>query len=124
MDKEKGMFILTQRFVIEEFLTQAANLQLSRLKTAIEIINRVDISRFPLIVSRIAKKVHLKGDEQQAFSKTEQKQLEVVLGLSAADVSSLLESTAFILEQAAYASFVKSRRKFIFLITIIQLLCG
>lgn len=66
----------------------------------------MDAARFPLIVSRIAKKVHLKAE--QAFSKAEQKQLEVVLGLSAADISSLLESTAFILEQAAYVALDSS----------------
>lgn len=113
MDKEKGMFILTQRYAWHRFdFSQVIlrSLEILRLKSAIDIINRVDASRFPLIVSRIAKKVHLKDD--QAFSKAEQKQLEVVLGLSPADVSALLESTAFILEQAAYVEFPNTKKYF------------
>ncbi|XP_068694296.1 COMM domain-containing protein 10-like [Montipora foliosa] len=72
----------------------------SRLKRAVQLINSLDKAKFPLLLSRIIQKLHLRDD--RAFSEEEEEKLQIALGLESDDLHIVLETCAFILEQAAY----------------------
>jgi len=72
----------------------------TRFKNAISEINEIDKSRFPLLLTRVAKKTGIKMEK--IFSQQEEAQLQEVLKLSSADLSVVLEACTFIFEQAAY----------------------
>lgn len=72
----------------------------SRLKKAVELINSLDTAKFPLLLSRIIQKLHLR--EERAFSEDEEEKLQAALALEPDDLHIVLETSAFILEQAAY----------------------
>ncbi|CAH3033523.1 unnamed protein product [Pocillopora meandrina] len=71
-----------------------------RLKKAVELINGLDTAKFRLLLSRIVQKLHLR--DERAFSEEEEIKLQVALELEANDLHVVLETAAFILEQAAY----------------------
>jgi len=70
------------------------------LKKAVQLINSLDTAKFPLLLSRIVQKLHLR--DERAFSEDEEEKLQVSLGLESDDLHIVLETCAFILEQAAY----------------------
>ncbi|XP_071793859.1 COMM domain-containing protein 10-like [Asterias amurensis] len=70
------------------------------IKKAVELINNIDAAKFPRLLSRILQKLHLR--DEHSFSEEEQEKLQVALGLEGNDLQLVLETTAFILEQAAY----------------------
>jgi hypothetical protein len=72
------------------------------LKRAVDIINNLEASKFPLLLSRITQAMHTAVPNEKAFSSEEEEKLQVSLGLEKSDVKLLLESTTFIIEQAAY----------------------
>ncbi|XP_031564732.1 COMM domain-containing protein 10-like isoform X1 [Actinia tenebrosa] len=72
----------------------------ARLKKAVSLINDLDASRFPLLLNRIIQKLHLK--DERAFSDEEENKLQSGLSLDVDDLHIVLETSAFILEQAAY----------------------
>ncbi|GFG31055.1 hypothetical protein Cfor_11439 [Coptotermes formosanus] len=72
------------------------------LKRAVDIINNLDASKFPLLLSRITQAMQTAVPNEKAFSSEEEEKLQVSLGLEKSDVNLLLESTTFIIEQAAY----------------------
>ncbi|KDR13576.1 COMM domain-containing protein 10-like [Zootermopsis nevadensis] len=72
------------------------------LKRAANIINGLDTSKFPLLLSRISQSLQAGAINEKAFNNEEEEKLEVSLGLEKSDLKLLLESTTFILEQAAY----------------------
>eukprot|EP01111_Echinosteliopsis_oligospora_P001816 TRINITY_DN1265_c0_g1_i1.p1 TRINITY_DN1265_c0_g1~~TRINITY_DN1265_c0_g1_i1.p1 ORF type:complete len:208 (+),score=47.38 TRINITY_DN1265_c0_g1_i1:214-837(+) len=74
----------------------------SRLKTAISIINNVNVARLPLLLSRVIRNLHNKNEK--VFTEAEEAQLQNVIHLSSAELNNLLEVCAFIYEQAAYYS--------------------
>ncbi|RMX38960.1 COMM domain-containing protein 10 [Pocillopora verrucosa] len=71
-----------------------------RLKKAVELINGLDTAKFRLLLSRIVQKLHLR--DERAFSEEEEIKLQGALELEANDLHVVLETAAFILEQAAY----------------------
>ncbi|XP_077989449.1 COMM domain-containing protein 10-like [Glandiceps talaboti] len=73
-----------------------------RIKKAVSLINEVDASKFPRILSRILQKLHLR--DERSFTEDEEEKLQSALGLESDDVHLVLETIAFILEQAAYHS--------------------
>lgn len=70
------------------------------LKKAVELINGLDTAKFRLLLSRIVQKLHLR--DERAFSEEEEIKLQGALELEANDLHVVLETAAFILEQAAY----------------------
>ncbi|XP_076350467.1 COMM domain-containing protein 10-like isoform X1 [Tachypleus tridentatus] len=72
----------------------------SRLTHAIELVNGLDDSKFPLLLSRILQKIHLKDEE--TFTPEEESKLQVSLSLDKLELKFVLECLSFILEQAAY----------------------
>ena len=76
-----------------------------RLQRAINIVNSLDESKFPLLLSRITQAMQVGATNEKAFSNEEEEKLQVSLGLEKEDLKLLLESTTFIIEQV---SFVKS----------------
>ncbi|XP_013789053.1 COMM domain-containing protein 10-like [Limulus polyphemus] len=72
----------------------------SRLTQAVELVNGLDDSKFPLLLSRILQKIHLKDEE--TFTPEEESKLQVSLSLDKLELKFVLECLSFILEQAAY----------------------
>lgn len=69
------------------------------MKRAANIINGLDTSKFPLLLSRISQSLQAGAINEKAFNNEEEEKLEVSLGLEKSDLKLLLESTTFILEQ-------------------------
>ncbi|RUS74080.1 hypothetical protein EGW08_018158 [Elysia chlorotica] len=70
------------------------------IKKAVMLINDMDVNRFPLLLSRILQKLHLK--EERTFSEEEEEKLQAAFGFSSNDLDLVLETLEFILQQAAY----------------------
>ncbi|KAK3799074.1 hypothetical protein RRG08_051355 [Elysia crispata] len=70
------------------------------IKKAVMLINDMDVNRFPLLLSRILQKLHLK--EERTFSEEEEEKLQTAFGFSSNDLDLVLETLEFILQQAAY----------------------
>lgn len=64
------------------------------------MINSLDQGKFPLLLSRILQKLHLK--DERTFSKDEEDKLQATLGISAQDLELLLQTLEFFIQQAAY----------------------
>ncbi|XP_043915097.1 COMM domain-containing protein 10 [Protopterus annectens] len=72
------------------------------IKQAITLINLIDTSKFPRLLSRILQKLHLKAE--RSFSEQEEEKLQAALSLEKKDLQLVLETISFILEQAVYHS--------------------
>lgn len=70
------------------------------IKRAVDKINRIESPKYARILSRILQKIHLK--DERPFSEEEEEKLQGVLDLDSPDVTLVLETTSFIVEQAAY----------------------
>ncbi|XP_034026525.1 COMM domain-containing protein 10 [Thalassophryne amazonica] len=70
------------------------------IKEAVTFINTIDVNKLSRLISRILQKLHLKGE--RTFSEEEEQKLQAALSLEKATLSLVLETTAFILEQAVY----------------------
>lgn len=70
------------------------------VKRAVTLINAMDQNKFPRLLSRVIQKLHLK--DERAFSAEEEQKLQIALELDIKDLDLVLDTTAFILEQAAY----------------------
>uniref|UniRef100_A0A8C4QP92 COMM domain containing 10 n=1 Tax=Eptatretus burgeri TaxID=7764 RepID=A0A8C4QP92_EPTBU len=71
-----------------------------RIKEAVGIANGVDEGKFPRILSRILQKLHLK--DERPFSVEEEQKLQIALDLDSSHLSLLLETLAFLFEQAVF----------------------
>jgi hypothetical protein len=71
------------------------------LKKAVDIINSLDASKFPLLLNRITQAMQTGTNNEKAFSVEEEEKLQVSLGLQQSDLKLLLESTTFIIEQVS-----------------------
>ncbi|XP_035666460.1 COMM domain-containing protein 10-like [Branchiostoma floridae] len=74
----------------------------ANIKKAVSLINQLDAAKFPRLLQRILQKLHLRDD--RSFSEEEEEMLQQALGLQGGDLQLVLETTAFVLEQAAYHS--------------------
>ncbi|XP_012782867.2 COMM domain-containing protein 10 [Ochotona princeps] len=72
------------------------------MKKAVTLINAIDIGRFPRLLTRILQKLHLKAES--SFSEEEEEKLQAAFSLEKQDLHLILETVAFILEQAVYHS--------------------
>lgn len=70
------------------------------IKEAVTHINTIDVIKFSRLISRIIQKLHLKGE--RTFSEEEEQKLQAALSLDKQALSLVLETSAFILEQAVY----------------------
>ncbi|XP_032371531.1 COMM domain-containing protein 10 [Etheostoma spectabile] len=70
------------------------------IKEAVTFINAIDENKFSRLISRIVQKLHLKGE--RTFSEEEEEKLQTALLLDKRALSLVLETAAFILEQAVY----------------------
>lgn len=70
------------------------------IKEAVTFINAIDVNKFSRLISRIIQKLHLKGE--RTFSEEEEQKLEAALSLDKQALNLVLETAAFILEQAVY----------------------
>ncbi|XP_064608939.1 COMM domain-containing protein 10-like [Liolophura sinensis] len=70
------------------------------IKKAVSIINEIDPPKFPLLLSRILQKLHLKDDS--SFTEDEEEKLQSTFKLPASDLQLLIEALEFFLQQAAY----------------------
>eukprot|EP00002_Diphylleia_rotans_P002600 TRINITY_DN11649_c0_g1_i1.p1 TRINITY_DN11649_c0_g1~~TRINITY_DN11649_c0_g1_i1.p1 ORF type:complete len:203 (-),score=62.81 TRINITY_DN11649_c0_g1_i1:349-957(-) len=71
----------------------------SRFKEAVALINSAANAKFPLLLSRIIQKLHLR---ENIFSEAELEQLQELLQLSPADLQTVLDACSYIFEQLAY----------------------
>lgn len=67
------------------------------LKKAVGLINDLDSAKFPLLLSRILQKLHLKDD--RPFSEEEEEKLQSAFKLNSKDLTLVLESSEFFLQQ-------------------------
>ncbi|XP_033947542.1 COMM domain-containing protein 10 [Pseudochaenichthys georgianus] len=72
------------------------------IKEAVTFINAIDVNKFSRLISRILQKLHLKGE--RTFSEEEEEKLQAALSLDKQALHLVLETAAFILEQAVYHS--------------------
>eukprot|EP00620_Florenciella_sp_RCC1587_P008307 CAMPEP_0182589476 /NCGR_PEP_ID=MMETSP1324-20130603/69634_1 /TAXON_ID=236786 /ORGANISM="Florenciella sp., Strain RCC1587" /LENGTH=212 /DNA_ID=CAMNT_0024806615 /DNA_START=11 /DNA_END=649 /DNA_ORIENTATION=+ len=72
----------------------------ARLREATELVNGVSVQKFPILLTRIIAKLHLRNEH--IFSEAEQEQLCGLFALSTSQLTTVLESCSYILEQAAY----------------------
>ncbi|KAL4227297.1 COMM domain-containing protein 10 [Mactra antiquata] len=70
------------------------------IKKAVVFINQLDAGKFPLVVSRIIQKLHLK--EERTFREDEEERLAQTLGIDNDDLELVLQTLEFFLHQAAY----------------------
>ncbi|XP_034546913.1 COMM domain-containing protein 10 isoform X1 [Notolabrus celidotus] len=70
------------------------------IKEAVTFINAIDVNKFSRLISRIIQKLHLK--EERTFSEEEEQKLQTALSLDKQALNLVLETAAFILEQAVY----------------------
>ncbi|XP_041793589.1 COMM domain-containing protein 10 [Chelmon rostratus] len=70
------------------------------IKEAVTFINVIDVNKFSRLISRIIQKLHLKGE--RTFSEEEEQKLQAALSLDKQALNLVLETAAFILEQAVY----------------------
>ncbi|GLG99422.1 hypothetical protein R5R35_011088 [Gryllus longicercus] len=73
-----------------------------RLQRAVEIINNLDSSKFPLLLNRIAQALQAGSGGGKVFTDEEEEKLQASLNLDHDSLKLLLESTSYIIEQAAY----------------------
>ncbi|KAM3868042.1 COMM domain-containing protein 10 [Diretmus argenteus] len=70
------------------------------IKEAVTFINAIEVNKFSRLISRIIQKLHLKGE--RTFSEEEEQKLQTALSLDKQSLNLVLETAAFILEQAVY----------------------
>ncbi|XP_064474538.1 COMM domain-containing protein 10-like isoform X2 [Ornithodoros turicata] len=70
------------------------------LRRAVQLINRLDDSKFGALLSRILQKLHLK--DERSFSEEEEQKLQKAFSLSNDELTLVLDTLSFILEQAAF----------------------
>lgn len=73
----------------------------SSLEKAVQLVNRLDSAKFPLLLNRIAQTLQTDSTEKP-FTPEEEEKLQASLGLDKDDLSLLLESITFIFEQVRY----------------------
>ncbi|XP_015271773.1 PREDICTED: COMM domain-containing protein 10, partial [Gekko japonicus] len=70
------------------------------VRKAVSFINTIDTGKFSRLLSRILQKLHLKGES--TFTEEEEEKLQIAFSVEKQDLHLVLETIAFILEQAVY----------------------
>ncbi|GFU30792.1 COMM domain-containing protein 10 [Nephila pilipes] len=71
----------------------------ARIQKAVALINGLDSSKFPLLLTRILQKLHLK---EEIFTKEESAKLQISLSVDQEQLKLILQTLTFIFQQAAY----------------------
>ncbi|KAL1437064.1 hypothetical protein MTO96_049066 [Rhipicephalus appendiculatus] len=71
-----------------------------RLEQAVKLINQLDDTKFSALLARILQKLPCK--DERSFTEEEEQKLQRAFNCDAQEVTLLLESLSFILEQAAF----------------------
>jgi len=71
----------------------------ARILEAVVLINGLEASKFPLLLTRILQKIHLK---EEVFTKEECSKLEISLAVNQEQLKLILQTLTFIFQQAAY----------------------
>ncbi|XP_037115205.1 COMM domain-containing protein 10 isoform X2 [Syngnathus acus] len=79
------------------------------IKEAVTLINAIDVNKFSRLISRIIQKLHLKGE--RPFSEEEEQKLQTALAMDKQALNLVLETSAFVLEQAVYHNVKPSSLK-------------
>ncbi|XP_061135434.1 COMM domain-containing protein 10 isoform X1 [Syngnathus typhle] len=79
------------------------------IKEAVTLINAIDVNKFSRLISRIIQKLHLKGE--RPFSEEEEQKLQTALSMDKQALNLVLETSAFVLEQAVYHNVKPSSLK-------------
>eukprot|EP00794_Sanderia_malayensis_P009870 gene9870-10880_t len=72
----------------------------AKFKKAVQLINELDSSKFNRLLQRIISKLHLK--DEHIFTEEEEDKLQAAFDLNKDEITIMLDSLSFILEQAAY----------------------
>lgn len=72
------------------------------IKEAVNFINTIDVNKFSRLLSRIIQKLHVKWE--RTFNEEEEQKLQAALSLDKNALNLVLETAAFIMEQAVYHS--------------------
>ncbi|XP_053263724.1 COMM domain-containing protein 10 isoform X2 [Podarcis raffonei] len=70
------------------------------VRKAVSLINAIDTGKFSRLLSRILQKLHLKAES--TFTEEEEEKLQAAFSVEKQDLHLVLETIAFILEQAVY----------------------
>mmetsp|Transcript_26974 Transcript_26974/g.52583 ORF Transcript_26974/g.52583 Transcript_26974/m.52583 type:complete len:208 (-) Transcript_26974:1366-1989(-) len=73
-----------------------------RVREAISLMNGLDETKLSVVVRRLARALGDKEGSSKAFSEEEVEQLQSHLGLSAVELSTVLEACSYIFEKTAY----------------------
>ena len=74
----------------------------SKFRKAAEVSNLIPIDKFPLLLTRVAKRLHLRN--VRLFSTEEEQQLCALFGLTEESLNLVLNACCYIFEQAAFTS--------------------
>mmetsp|Transcript_10892 Transcript_10892/g.14179 ORF Transcript_10892/g.14179 Transcript_10892/m.14179 type:complete len:202 (-) Transcript_10892:294-899(-) len=72
----------------------------NRLGEAVTLMNSIPEGKFPLLLSRILQRLHLKG--QKLFTQEEENQLLAIFQIDQPTLSLILEGASYMFEQGAY----------------------
>ena len=75
-----------------------------RYRQAAELINKIPVEKFPQLLSRILKKLHIKG--AKLFGEDEEAQLKALFGLTDEDLGLVLDSCCYTFEQGKHLNLV------------------
>lgn len=74
----------------------------SKFKEAAKVINCITLDKFPMVLTRIISKLHLRNSS--LFKEEEEAQLRTLFGLNDENLQLVLNCIAYIFEQAAFTS--------------------
>lgn len=72
----------------------------SKFRKAAEVSNSIPIDKFPLLLTRVAKKIHLRN--VRLFSEEEEAQLCTLFGLTQESLTLVLSACCYVFEQSAF----------------------
>ena len=87
--------VLLYEYICQSFLC------FDSLKKSFAIINDLDSAKFPLLLSRVLQKIHVK--EEKTFTEDEEEKLQKALSLESADLQLVVEACEFIFHQVCTA---------------------
>ncbi len=71
-----------------------------RFREAAVVVNSVKLDKFPLLLSKLAQKLHLRA--AKVFSETEESQLKSLFSLDDSQLQLVLSCSSYVFEQAAF----------------------
>ncbi len=72
----------------------------ARFREAASVVNAVEISKFPLLLTKLIQKLHQRSS--QIFNQAEEEQLKLLFGFSDDQLRVVLDSSSYVFEQAAF----------------------